>query len=84
MLAKPKPRKLPPYRWQIEQLISIRHQLFALNWAHAVKCGSRKLVPLPSITDPYRSIFKRATNRRKAKASASRLMLRGYVRRATR
>ena len=74
--------KLPPYRCQIDQPISFRHQLFAMHSTCAVKHGSRKLVYLPAITDAYQSVFKRATNRRAATASASRLMRRNDVRAA--
>lgn len=74
--------KLPPYRWQIEQPISFQHKLFAMHSTCAVKHGSRKLVHLPAIADVYQSVFKRATNRRAATASASRLMRRSDVKAA--
>ena len=81
-VSKPQAAKLPPYRCQIEQPISIRHQLFAIHSTCAVKHGSRKLVYLPAITDAYQSVFKRATKRRAATASASRLMRRSDVKAA--
>lgn len=74
--------KHPPYRWQIDQPISFRHLLFAMHSTCAVKRGSRKLVYLPAITDVYQSVFKRATKRRGATASASRLMRRSDVKAA--
>ena len=82
IVSKPQAAKLPPYRWQIEKPISFRHQLFAMHSTCAVKRGSRKLVHLPAITDVYQSVFKRATKRRAATASASRLMRRSDVRAA--
>lgn len=81
-VSKPEAAKLPPFRWQIEKPISIRHQLFALRTTHSVKHGSRRLVCLPSITDAYQRVFQGATKRRAATASASRLIQRGEVRAA--
>lgn len=81
-VSKTQAAKLPPYRCQIEKPISIRHQLFAMHTTFAVKRGSRKLANLPSITDAYQSVFKRATKRRAAAASASRLMRRSDVKAA--
>ena len=78
-VSEPHTAKLPPYRCQIDQPILFRHQLFALYSTCAIKRGSRKLVYLPTITDAYQSIFKRATKRRAATASASRLMRRNDV-----
>jgi len=82
IVSKPEAAKLPPYRWQIEKPIRFQHKLFAMHSTCAVKHGSRKLVHLPAITDVYQSVFKRATKRRAATASASRLMRRSDVRAA--
>jgi len=73
-VSKTQAAKLPPYRSQIEKPISFRHQLFAIHFTCAAKRGSRKFVSMPAITDAYQSVFKRATKRRAATASASRLM----------
>jgi hypothetical protein len=82
IVSKPEGAKLPPYRWQIEKPIRFQHKLFAMQSTCAVKHGSRKLVYLPTITEAYQSVFKRATKRRAATASASRLMRRSDVRAA--
>jgi len=82
IVSKPDAAKLPPYRWQIEKPIRFQHKLFAMHSTCAVKRGSRKLVHLPAITDVYQSVFTRATKRRAATASASRLMRRSDVRAA--
>ena len=82
IVSKPLAAKLPPYRWQIDKPICFQHKLFAMHSTCAVKRGSRKLVHLPAITDVYQSVFKRATKRRAATASASRLMRRSDVRAA--
>ncbi len=82
IVSNPLAAKLPPYRWQIERPIRFQHKLFAMHSTCAVKRGSRKLVHLPAITDVYQSVFQRATKRRAATASASRLMRRSDVRAA--
>ena len=82
IVSKPQAAKLPPYRWQIEKPIRFQHKLFAMHSTCAVKHGSRKLVYLPTITEAYQNVFKRATKRRAATASASRLMRRSDVRAA--
>ena len=82
IVSKPDAAKLPPYRWEIEKPIRFQHKLFAMHSACAVKHGSRKLVYLPTITEAYQNVFKRATKRRAATASASRLMRRSDVRAA--
>jgi hypothetical protein len=82
IVSKPDAAKVPPYRWQIEKPIRFQHKLFAMHSTCAVKHGSRKLVYLPTITEAYQNVFKRATKRRAATASASRLMRRSDVRAA--
>ena len=82
IVSKPETAKLPPYRWQIEKPMRFQHKLFAMHSTCAVKHGSRKLVYLPTITEAYQNVFKRATKRRAATASASRLMRRSDVRAA--
>ena len=82
VVSEPEAAKLPPYRWQIEKPIRFQHKLFAMHSTCAVKHGSRKLVYLPTITEAYQNVFKRATKRRAATASASRLMRRSDVRAA--
>ena len=82
IVSKPQAAKLPLYRWQIEKPIRFQHKLFAMHSTCAIKHGSRKLVYLPTITEAYQNVFKRATKRRAATASASRLMRRSDVRAA--
>ena len=67
--------KLPPYRWEIERPISIRHWYFALHSAYsAIKGGSRLLMRIPPYTDAYLQAFPAAKSRRAAAASMSRLL----------
>jgi hypothetical protein len=66
--------KLPPWRYQIEKPISIRHANFAFHSVcHCVKGGSAWVGMLP-LTDAYRRAFSAARKRRAATASMSRLL----------
>ena len=75
IVSKPEAAKLPPFRWQIEKPISIRHWYFALHSAYsAIKGGSRLLMRIPPYTDAYLQAFPAAKSRRAAAASMSRLL----------
>lgn len=75
--------KLPPYRWQIEKPISIRHWSFALHSAHsAIKGGSSFIWRIPPYTDAYLQAFPAAKKRHAAAASMSRLLRHPHVRAA--
>jgi hypothetical protein len=75
--------KLPPYRWQIDKPIRIRHWNFAFHSVNsAIKNGSSFLWRIPPYTDAYLQAFPAAKNRRAAAASMSRLLRRDDVRAA--
>jgi len=75
--------KLPPYRWQIEKPISIRHWNFAFHSTHyAIKGGSSIFWRTPPYTDAYLRAFPAARKRRAAAASMSRLLRHPHVRAA--
>jgi len=75
--------KLPPYRWQIEKPIRIRHWNFAFHSVYsAIRGGSSFLWRIPPYTDAYLMAFPAAKNRRAATASMSRLLRRDDVRAA--
>ncbi len=75
--------KLPPYRWQIEKPISIRHWNFAFHSAYsAIKGGSSFIWRTPPYTDAYLRAFPAARKRRAATASMSRLLRHPHVRAA--
>lgn len=75
--------KLPPYRCQIENPISIRHWNFAFHSVYsAVKGGSSFLMRTPPYTDAYLRAFPAARKRRAAAASMSRLLRHPHVRAA--
>lgn len=75
--------KLPPYRWQIEKPISIRHWNFAFHSAYsAIKGGSSFIWRIPPYTDAYLQAFPAAKKRRAAAASTSRLLRHPHVRAA--
>lgn len=81
-VSNPLAAKLPPYRWQIDKPISIRHHLFAIHSTHAIKHGCKALVAIPCMADAYQSVFREAKDRRAATASASRLLRHRDVRAA--
>ena len=82
-VSKPQAAKLPPYRWQIEKPISIRHWNFAFHSAHsAIKGGSSTFFRTPPYTDAYLRAFPAARKRRAAAASMSRLLRHPHVRAA--
>ena len=75
--------KLPPYRCQIENLISVRHWNFAFHSTkYAIKGGSSFLWRMPPYTDAYLRTFPAARKRRAATASMSRLLRHPHVRAA--
>ena len=75
--------KLPPYRWQIEKPISIRHWYFALYSVYlTIKGGTSYFFHLPPYTDAYLMAFPEAKKRRAAAASMSRLLRHPDVRAA--
>jgi hypothetical protein len=75
--------KLPPYRWQIEKPIRIRHWNFAFHSVYsAIKGGSSFLWRIPPYTDAYLMAFPAAKSRRAATASMSRLLRHPDVRAA--
>jgi hypothetical protein len=83
IVSKPQAAKLPPYRWQIEKQISIRHWNFAFHSVYsAIKGGSSFVWPIPPYTDAYQQAFPAARNRRAATASMSRLLRHPHVRAA--
>jgi hypothetical protein len=83
IVSKPQAAKLPPYRWQIEKQISIRHWNFAFHSAYsAIKGGSSFIWRIPPYTDAYQQAFPAARNRRAAAASMSRLLRHPHVRAA--
>lgn len=81
-VSKPEAAKLPPYRWQIEKPISIRHARFAMLSTCGMHRGSRLGPGLPCTTDVYQSAYPRALGRKGAAASASRLRRRNDVKAA--
>jgi hypothetical protein len=75
--------KLPPYRWQIDKPIRIRHWYFALHSVYsAIRGGSSFLWRIPPYTDAYLKAFPAAKSRRAAAASMSRLLRHPDVRAA--
>jgi hypothetical protein len=83
IVSEPKAAKLPPYRWQIEKPISIRHWNFAFHSAYsAIKGGSSTFFRTPPFTDAYLRAFPAARKRRAAAASMSRLLRHPQVRAA--
>lgn len=75
--------KLPPYRWQIEKPIRIRHWNFAFHSVYsAIRGGSSFLWRIPPYTDAYLQAFPAAKSRRAAAASMSRLLRHPDVRAA--
>lgn len=75
--------KLPPYRCQIEKLISIRHWNFAFHSTYyAIKGGSSLFWRTPPYTDAYLRAFPAAKKRRAAAASMSRLLRHPHVKAA--
>ena len=83
IVSKPEAAKLPPYRWQIEKPISIRHWNFAFHSAYfAIKGGSSAFFRTPPYTDAYLRAFPAARKRRAAAASMSRLLRHPHVRAA--
>ena len=83
IVSKPDTAKLPPYRWQIERRIRIRHWNFAFHSVYsAIRGGSSFLWRIPPYTDAYLMAFPAAKNRRAAAASMSRLLRRDDVRAA--
>lgn len=81
-VSKPCTAKLPPYRWQIEKPISIRHARFAMLSTCGMHRGSRLGPGLPCTTDIYQHAYPRALKRNAAAASASRLRRRNDVKAA--
>jgi hypothetical protein len=83
IVSKPDTAKLPPFRWQIEKPIRIRHWNFAFHSVYsAIRGGSSFLWRIPPYTDAYLKAFPAAKNRRAATASMSRLLRRDDVRAA--
>ena len=75
--------KLPPYRWQIQKRIRIRHWNFAFHSVYsAIRGGSSFLWRIPPYTDAYLQAFPAAKSRRAAAASMSRLLRHPDVRAA--
>ena len=82
-VSKPEGAKLPPYRWQIERPIRIRHWNFAFHSVYsAIRGGSSFLWRIPPYTDAYLKAFPAAKSRRAAAASMSRLLRHPDVRAA--
>jgi len=83
IVSKPDTAKLPPYRWQIDQPIRIRHWNFAFHSVNsAIKGGSSFLWRIPPYTDAYLQAFPAAKIRRAATSSMSRLLRRDDVKAA--
>ena len=67
IVSKPEGAKLPPYRWQIEKPIRIRHWNFAFHSVYsAIRGGSSFLWRIPPYTDAYLQAFPAAKSRRAA------------------
>jgi hypothetical protein len=82
-VSKPEGAKLPPYRWEIERPIRIRHWNFAFHSVYsAIRGGSSFLWRIPPYTDAYLQAFPAARSRRAAAASMSRLLRHPDVRAA--
>jgi hypothetical protein len=82
-VSRPDAAKLPPYRWQIDKPIRIRHWYFALHSVYsAIRGGSSFLWRIPPYTDAYLKAFPAAKSRRAAAASMSRLLRHPDVRAA--
>ncbi len=82
-VSKPEGAKLPPYRWQIERPIRIRHWNFAFHSVYsAIRGGSSYLWRIPPYTDAYLLAYPAAKSRRAATASMSRLLRHPDVRAA--
>ena len=83
IVSKPEGAKLPPYRWQIEKPIRIRHWNFAFHSVYsAIRGGSSFLWRIPPYTDAYLQAFPAAKSRCAAASSMSRLLRRDDVRAA--
>jgi hypothetical protein len=83
IVSKPEGAKPPPYRWQIEKPIRIRHWNFAFHSVYsAIRGGSSFLWRIPPYTDAYLQAFPTAKSRRAAAASMSRLLRHPDVRAA--
>jgi hypothetical protein len=83
IVSKPEGAKLPPYRWQIEKPIRIRHWNFAFHSVYSsIRGGSSFLWRIPPYTDAYLQAFPAAKSRRAAAASMSRLLRHPDVRAA--
>ncbi len=83
IVSKPEGAKLPPFRWQIDKPIRIRHWYFALHSVYsAIRGGSNFLWRIPPYTDAYLKAFPAAKKRRAAAASMSRLLRHPDVRAA--
>ncbi len=83
IVSKSLAAKLPPYRCQIDKVISVRHWHFAFHSVYsAIKGGSSFVWPIPPYTNAYQLAFPAAKNRRAATASMSRLLRHPHVRAA--
>lgn len=75
VVSKPEAAKLPPYRWQIEKPITVRHWNFAVHSVFGgIKNGRSRFIQLHSFTEAYLRAFPAARKRRAASASMSRLL----------
>jgi hypothetical protein len=73
-LSKTEAAKLPPWRWQMEKPISIRHWKFAMLSVCASVHRGGKLLPFPCHVEAYQTAFPEAKSRNGAHVSCSRLM----------